>query len=97
MFENNHGVEKAQRNLTNFGDVVELLNYQKGLNTPYYSLCKVLMREPDSTENETWVYMLFVQGDQYPVVISKKYARYILQHPEEGARLAYTSRMNRYR
>lgn len=97
MKENIHEIGRTNRSVTNLGDVVELLNYQKGLNTPYYSLCKVLVQEPYNIDEENWVYMLFVQGDQYPVVISKRYAIDILQHPEEGARLAYSSLMNRYR
>ena len=86
------------RYLTHTGDVIELLNCNSGVHRRSYSLCKVLMHSlPNSIEEENWVYMLFIDGDDYPVVISEEYAMDILKYPSEGERLAYSCWMSRYR
>lgn len=91
-------VEKRNRSVTGAGDVVELLNCNPGAPFRPYSLCKVLMRAlPDSIERENWVYMLLVEGDEYPIVISEEYAMCIFKNPSEGGRLAYQCWMSRYR
>ena len=89
---------RSSRYLTQLGDVVELLNCKPGAHLRHYSLCKVLMRAfPNSIEEENWLYMLFVDGDDYPIVISEEYAMYILNYPSEGEKLAYSCWMSRYR
>lgn len=88
-------VDKQIRNVTSSGDVVQLLNYKTEKYSHSFTLCKVQMC--NILSNIVWVYMLLVDGDDYPIVISKDLAKDILEDPKKGAELVYSCRMNRYR
>lgn len=95
MNDNNAKIERPNRPVTCSGDVVELLKYTAGKGHRSFTLCKVSMCY--SAKNTMWVYMLFVEGDEYPVVISKEYAKRILENPHDGSELVYSCWMQRYR
>lgn len=79
-------------------DVIELLSYKAASNTGRnYTLCKVLQKGLKNTQNISWVYMLILKDDEFPIVITKEYAKTILESPDIGAKLAYNVWMNRYR
>lgn len=79
-------------------DVIELLSYKTASNTGRnYTLCKVLQKGLKSTQNISWVYMLILKDDEFPIVITKEYAKTILENPDIGAKLAYNTWLNRYR
>lgn len=85
------------RRCTVCGDVEELLAYA-GSEGRHYALCRI--RELDDVSRHTsnnWVYMLFIEDDMYPIVITEKCAKSILENPEEGATLAFNRWFDRYR
>jgi len=95
MAHNNAKVDKKIQSVTCSGDVVQLLDYRAGEGARSYTLCKASMYYV--TNNIVWVYMLLVDGDDYPIVISKEYAKIIFADPKKGAELAYNCWLNRYR
>lgn len=85
-------VEKSR---TVSGDVVDLLYYQGEYGERSYTLCKTLMM-PDKESNH-WIYMLLVQDDPYPLVITETCAKAILENPTVGATLVFNHWFHRYR
>ena len=95
MKKNKITIDKATHAVTCSGDVVELLVYKADEHSHSFKLCKVSMHY--EAENTMWVYMLLVERDAYPIVISKEQAKRILENPQEGAQLVYNCWMQRYR
>lgn len=87
--------ETAEQQATCSGDVVKLLVYKDSKYSRKFTLCKVSMCGVEN--NTVWTYMLLVEGDKYPIIISKELAKSILANPKRGAELAYNCWMNRYR
>ena len=91
-------MSKTNELLTCCGDV-ELLYHVKGdLGERSFSLCKTLVLE-DTKRNASgkWCYMLIVENDHYPIIITEECANTILENPEQGKFLVYNRWMDRYR
>lgn len=89
---------ETNERLTCCGDVVELLNHESSPGKRCFSLCKTLIRgNTGDNDSEKWSYMLIVEDDCYPIIITEEYAKNILGNPKQGEDLVYNCWMNRYR
>jgi len=80
------------------GDVVELLYHKGNSGEHSFSLCKTLVLEDtDRRDSGNWSYMLIIQKDQYPIIITEECAKSILENPEKGKKLVYSRWLDRYR
>ena len=87
--------EKA---VTCCGDVVELLCYKGNSGERSFSLCKTLMLEnTERRDSDKWIFMLIIEGDKYPVIITEDCAKSILDTPRKGEKLSYNRWFDRYR
>ncbi len=70
------------------GDVVELLSYDE--SRPY-KLYKI-----EQYDTGTWVYMMFINNDVFPIVVSEELARSIIEKPSIGGEIAYNTWLERH-
>ena len=70
------------------GDVVELLSYDE--SRPY-KLYKI-----EQHDTGTWVYMMFINNDVFPIVISEELAQNIIAKPSIGGDIAYNTWLERH-
>lgn len=86
--------------LTGCFDVLELLNYDAE-DKPYcrsFTLCKTLVIEGlDRETSNNWVYMLIIEDDKFPIIISEDCAKKILADPIKGGNLLFNRFFDRYR
>ena len=91
-------MSKESKILTCCGDVVELLYHKGNLGERSFSLCRTLTLEnPQRSNSDKWSYMLIVENDNYPIIITEECAKIILENPEQGKKLVYNCWMDRYR
>ena len=89
---------KTNKIQTCCGDVVELLQHNAEFGEHSFTLCKTLVLEnTDRSHSGKWSYMLIVDKDRFPIIITEECAKKILENPEQGKTLAYNRWMDRYR
>lgn len=82
------------------GDVRELLYHKGNSDEHTFSVCKAVVLEDadDRTRfSDNWVYMIIVEKDQYPIIITEECAKSILENPEKGKNLVFNRWFDRYR
>lgn len=70
------------------GDVVELISH---VGSRSFTLYKV-----EKYDTNEWIYMMFINNDVFPIVISEELAESIIANPSIGAKIAYNTWLERH-
>ena len=78
----------AGQAINNRGDVIKLLTYDECRSYTLYKL--------EQHDTGLWTYMLFIDNDFFPIVISEELANSIIANPSLGGEIAYNTWLERH-
>ena len=85
---NSQNIPFTGLSINNRGDVVKLISFD---GCRAYTLYKI-----EQHDTETWTYMLFIDNDFFPIVISEELAKSIIANPSIGGEIAYKTWLERH-
>ena len=79
-------------------DIIELVRFSDATNTwRDYEIVKAKIYRQGESKAWDWTYLMILEDDKYPIVLTDVYASYLIENPDKAKKLARSIWLHRYR